>query len=190
MQSKEDDVQAKRYAMRACALGTIWHVRARLLAIVWDLLRLCRGGEPTSRSPARAISPWALPATARAESSTEHPQGAPREIALGNLGGTLDGRVVEVRAEKHGLLRVPRAAVLLVALKRAGFTVMNLAHNLSLDYGASAQAETIAALKRAGLRSTGRPDEIAAMREARRGSRSSASRRTPGRRTCSTSRAP
>ena len=38
---------------------------------------------------------------------------------------------------------------------------MNLANNHALDYGASAQAETIAALKRAGLRFTGRPGEIA-----------------------------
>ena len=38
---------------------------------------------------------------------------------------------------------------------------MNLANNHALDFGESGQAETIAALKRAGLRFTGRPGEIA-----------------------------
>ena len=41
---------------------------------------------------------------------------------------------------------------------------MNLANNHALDYGDTGQAETIAALKRAGLRFTGRPGEIAVMR--------------------------
>ncbi len=42
---------------------------------------------------------------------------------------------------------------------------MNLANNHAFDFGASAQAETIAALKRAGLRFTGRPGEIAVVRK-------------------------
>ena len=46
-------------------------------------------------------------------------------------------------------------------LKGAGFTVMNLANNHALDYGPSAQAETVAALTRVGIRNTGRPRTMA-----------------------------
>ncbi len=41
---------------------------------------------------------------------------------------------------------------------------MNLANNHALDYGESGQAETVAALRRARLRTTGRPGEIAVIR--------------------------
>jgi poly-gamma-glutamate capsule biosynthesis protein CapA/YwtB (metallophosphatase superfamily) len=46
-------------------------------------------------------------------------------------------------------------------LKAAGFTLLNLANNHSFDFGATGQAETVAALDAAKLRSTGRPGEIA-----------------------------
>lgn len=49
-------------------------------------------------------------------------------------------------------------------LKRAGFTVMNLANNHSYDFGAQGQRETVSALRRFGLRHTGRPGEIAYQR--------------------------
>jgi hypothetical protein len=50
-------------------------------------------------------------------------------------------------------------------LKRAGFTIMNVANNHAYDYGESGLAETIAALRRARLRFTGRPGEVAVLRK-------------------------
>lgn len=49
-------------------------------------------------------------------------------------------------------------------LRAAGFTVMNLANNHAYDYGASGQAETVRALRRAGLLDTGRPGTVAVTR--------------------------
>jgi Bacterial capsule synthesis protein PGA_cap len=46
-------------------------------------------------------------------------------------------------------------------LRRAGFTVLNLANNHSYDYGPQGALETVAALDRVGLGHTGRPGEIA-----------------------------
>jgi hypothetical protein len=46
------------------------------------------------------------------------------------------------------------------ALKWAGFDVMNLANNHSLDYGEAARAETVAALQDAGVGQTGAPGQI------------------------------
>ncbi len=43
---------------------------------------------------------------------------------------------------------------------RAGFDVMNLANNHALDFGASGQRQTIAALRRHRIAHTGRPGEI------------------------------
>ncbi|MCU0307106.1 MAG: CapA family protein [Thermoleophilia bacterium] len=43
-------------------------------------------------------------------------------------------------------------------LKQAGFTVMNLANNHSYDFGAQGQRETLAALRRVGLKWTGLPN--------------------------------
>ena len=52
-------------------------------------------------------------------------------------------------------------------LKSAGFTMLNLANNHSFDYGASGQAETVAALAEARLPHTGRPGQIAYLRVGR-----------------------
>src|SRR5262245_24810631 len=46
-------------------------------------------------------------------------------------------------------------------LRKAGFTVMNLANNHAMDYGAAGQQDTVAAIRKAGLLTTGRPGEIA-----------------------------
>jgi Bacterial capsule synthesis protein PGA_cap len=45
-------------------------------------------------------------------------------------------------------------------LRRAGFTVMNVANNHALDYGPAAQAETIAALRAAQIAYDGLPGQI------------------------------
>jgi hypothetical protein len=44
--------------------------------------------------------------------------------------------------------------------RRAGFGVVNQANNHSMDYGESGRAQTLAALRGAGVRQTGLPDEI------------------------------
>jgi poly-gamma-glutamate capsule biosynthesis protein CapA/YwtB (metallophosphatase superfamily) len=87
------------------------------------------------------------------------------DLALGNLEGTL----ATGGSSKCGpgstdcfAFRAPPSYGL--ALKRAGLTIMNLANNHALDYGESGQAETVAALRRARLRTTGRPGEIAVIR--------------------------
>jgi Bacterial capsule synthesis protein PGA_cap len=55
------------------------------------------------------------------------------------------------------------------ALRRAGFDAVNLANNHAWDYGATGQAQTTAALRRARVAATGRPGEIVVVR--RRGLR-------------------
>ncbi len=87
------------------------------------------------------------------------------DAALGNLEGTL----ATGGASKCGpastdcfAFRAPPSYAR--ALRRAGFTIMNLANNHALDYGEQGQEETIAALKRSGLRFTGRPGEITVVR--------------------------
>ena len=45
-------------------------------------------------------------------------------------------------------------------LRTAGFDVMNMANNHAFDYGASGRAQTVAALTRVGVGSTGAPGQI------------------------------
>lgn len=66
-----------------------------------------------------------------------------------------------MRLGERELLRLPDAAR---NLSRAGFTLANLANNHSYDFGATGQRETIAALRRAGLRPTGSPGLVAVQR--------------------------
>jgi hypothetical protein len=87
-------------------------------------------------------------------------------IALGNLEGTLaTGGSSKCGPGSSNCFAFRAPPSYSSALKHAGFTIMNLANNHALDYGESGQAETIAALKRAGLRFTGRPGEIAVLRK-------------------------
>ena len=86
------------------------------------------------------------------------------DVVLGNLEGTLTGR----GASKCGAgssdcfsFRAPTSYAPL--LRQAGFTIVNLANNHALDYGAAGQADTVAAARKAGLLTTGRPREIARM---------------------------
>ncbi len=88
------------------------------------------------------------------------------DISLGNLEGTLaTGGSSKCGAKSTDCYAFRAPPSYSSALKQAGFTIMNLANNHAFDFGASAQAETIAALKRAGLRFTGRPGEIAVVRK-------------------------
>jgi poly-gamma-glutamate capsule biosynthesis protein CapA/YwtB (metallophosphatase superfamily) len=84
------------------------------------------------------------------------------DVVLGNLEGTLTER----GSAKCGAgstdcyaFRAPPAYARL--LRQAGFTVMNVANNHAMDYGTVGQDDTIAAVRRAGMLTTGRPGEIA-----------------------------
>jgi poly-gamma-glutamate capsule biosynthesis protein CapA/YwtB (metallophosphatase superfamily) len=84
------------------------------------------------------------------------------DVVLGNLEGTLTDR----GSSKCGAastscfsFRAPPEYGRL--LRSAGFTVVNLANNHAYDYGAVGQADTIAAVRKAKLLTTGRPGEIA-----------------------------
>jgi hypothetical protein len=87
------------------------------------------------------------------------------DLVLGNLEGTLatGGRSKCGPASTDCFaFRAPPAYA--GVLRKAGFTLLNLANNHALDFGSEGQAETVAALDRAGLRHTGRPAEIAYVR--------------------------
>ena len=84
------------------------------------------------------------------------------DIVFGNLEGTLATGGTP-KCSPYGVngcftFRADPSSV--GALKRAGFTVMNLANNHALDYGPEAQAQTIAALKSVHLAYDGLPDQI------------------------------
>ena len=87
------------------------------------------------------------------------------DVVLGNLEGTLaTGGTSKCSPSSTNCFafRAPPAYASL--LRRAGFTIMNLANNHALDYGPTGQSQTVAALDRVGLRHTGRPGEIAYVR--------------------------
>jgi len=84
------------------------------------------------------------------------------DVVLGNLEGTLTSRGTSKCARDSPdcfAFHAPEAYARL--LRSAGFTVMNLANNHAMDYGASGQADTVAAVRAAGMLTTGRPGEIA-----------------------------
>jgi hypothetical protein len=83
-------------------------------------------------------------------------------LVLGNLetvlGGTGPSKCGEGAANCYSFTAPEGDAA---GLKRAGYTVLNLANNHANDYGTPGQARTIAALRRARLRWTGKPGQIA-----------------------------
>jgi Bacterial capsule synthesis protein PGA_cap len=86
-------------------------------------------------------------------------------VVLGNLEGTLSSggasKCGPASANCYAFQMPPPYARW---LKRAHFTVLNLANNHSYDFGATGLAQTVAALDAQGLRHTGRPGEIAYQR--------------------------
>jgi poly-gamma-glutamate capsule biosynthesis protein CapA/YwtB (metallophosphatase superfamily) len=82
------------------------------------------------------------------------------DVVLGNLEGTL-ARDGSPRCTPNGstcfVFRAPPSYARV--LRRAGFTVLNLANNHAFDYGRIGSEETVAALDEAGLEHTGRPGE-------------------------------
>jgi poly-gamma-glutamate capsule biosynthesis protein CapA/YwtB (metallophosphatase superfamily) len=87
------------------------------------------------------------------------------DVVLGNLEGTLTQRgsakCAAGSADCFAFHAPPSYGRM---LRRAGFTVMNLANNHALDYGTIGQEDTVAAGRRAGMLTTGRPGEIAYMK--------------------------
>jgi len=81
------------------------------------------------------------------------------DVVIGNLEGTLTTR----GANKCGAGGSPNCFAFRTPpgyapnLRRAGFTVMNLANNHANDFGPVGLSDTVRALTRAGLRETGRP---------------------------------
>ena len=81
---------------------------------------------------------------------------------LGNLEGTLTDRGASKCAAGSTScysFRAPPSYARIV--RAAGFTAVNLANNHALDFGTVGQADTVAAVREAGLLTTGRPGEIA-----------------------------
>lgn len=84
------------------------------------------------------------------------------DVVLGNLEGTLSsGASSKCAAGSKRCFSFQTPPSYGRWLRRAGFTVMNVANNHAFDFGRSGQAQTLAALRRNGLLSTGRPGEIA-----------------------------
>ena len=84
------------------------------------------------------------------------------DIVLGNLEGTLSvGGGSKCGAGSTNCYAFQTPPSYAAWLRKAGFTVMNLANNHAFDYGPSGQAQTLAALQRQRLATTGRPGEIA-----------------------------
>ncbi len=84
------------------------------------------------------------------------------DVVLGNLEGTLSvGGGSKCGAASTNCYAFQTPPPYAAWLKKAGFTVMNLANNHAYDYGPSGQAQTLAALRAQNLATTGRPGEIA-----------------------------
>ena len=84
------------------------------------------------------------------------------DVVLGNLEGTLStGGGSKCGASSTNCFAFQTPPSYAKWLKRAGFTVMNLANNHAYDFGPSGQKQTVAALDGVGLLHTGRPNEVA-----------------------------
>ncbi len=83
------------------------------------------------------------------------------DVVLGNLEGTLStGGSSKCGPSSTSCFAFHTPPSYARWLKRAGFTVMNLANNHAFDFGQDGLDQTIAALDRSGLLHTGRPGEI------------------------------
>jgi poly-gamma-glutamate capsule biosynthesis protein CapA/YwtB (metallophosphatase superfamily) len=84
------------------------------------------------------------------------------DVVLGNLEGTLSTRgSSKCGAGSTNCYAFHTPPSYGAWLRKAGFTMLNLANNHAFDYGPSGQAETLAALAKQDLAHTGRPGEIA-----------------------------
>jgi poly-gamma-glutamate capsule biosynthesis protein CapA/YwtB (metallophosphatase superfamily) len=84
------------------------------------------------------------------------------DVVLGNLEGTLTERgSTKCGPASSNCFAFHAPPSYALVLRSAGFTIVNLANNHAMDYGALGQADTVAAVRGAGLLTTGRPGEIA-----------------------------
>lgn len=84
------------------------------------------------------------------------------DIVLGNLEGTLaNGGVSKCGSGSPNCFAFRTPPSYARYIKEAGFTTMNLANNHANDFGPTALRETVRALSRFGIRSTGRPGTVA-----------------------------
>jgi hypothetical protein len=86
------------------------------------------------------------------------------DVVLGNLETTLATSGFVKCAGGPGCFTFRAPPEYAPALRRAGFTILNVANNHAFDFGATGQAQTLGALRRAGLRHTGRPGEVTVVR--------------------------
>jgi len=84
------------------------------------------------------------------------------DLTTGNLEGAITGRG-EPAADKQFLFRGPEA-LLTGARAQAGFDVLTVANNHSLDFGPVGLADTIAAARRAGIATVGGGENLVAAR--------------------------
>ena len=84
------------------------------------------------------------------------------DLVMGNLEGTLatGGTAHCAPYGRDGCFTFRAAPSSAFALRRAGFTVLNVANNHALDYGAGAERETLAALRAAHIAYDGLPHQI------------------------------
>jgi poly-gamma-glutamate capsule biosynthesis protein CapA/YwtB (metallophosphatase superfamily) len=109
--------------------------------------------------------PYGLPADGGASFFDEVDHLLTGDIVLGNLEGTLaNGGVSKCGSGSPNCFAFRTPPSYARYIEEAGFTVMNLANNHANDFGPSALRETVAALSRFGIRSTGRPGTVAVQR--------------------------
>ena len=82
------------------------------------------------------------------------------DLAVGNLEGTLATGGAARCSGETGCYTFRGSPAWAATLRNAGFTVLNVANNHALDYGAEGQRETLAALAQAGLLEQGLPGQV------------------------------
>jgi hypothetical protein len=89
------------------------------------------------------------------------------DLVIGNLEGTLatGGAPKCAASAESGCFTFRGSPTWAAVLRQTGFTVLNVANNHALDYGAEAQHETLAALRRARMLYQGLPGQITYVRE-------------------------
>jgi hypothetical protein len=90
------------------------------------------------------------------------------DLAIANLEGTLatGGAPRCAASAKEGCFVFRASPLWAETLRRSGFTALNVANNHALDFGASAQTETLSALQRARIAADGLPGRITYVRAA------------------------
>ncbi len=145
---------------------------AILIAITAASLAAALSATATARPPAvvtvSAVGDMAMVASYDGGASF-FPTSVARALRANVVLGNLEGTLTTASSSKCGAgstncfaFHAPPSYAAL--LKRAGFTILNVANNHAYDYGPAGQAQTLAALRSQGLAYTGRPGQIAILR--------------------------